>query len=68
MPAPGARSKAIKQGLAEYWTGKPCPHGHVTQRRTPDGSCFGIFETIEAASAAYMKAAEEAFGEFARAA
>ena len=41
MPAPGARSKALKQGLAEYWTGKPCPRGHITQRRTLDASCLG---------------------------
>jgi 5-methylcytosine-specific restriction endonuclease McrA len=33
------RSVAIKIGLVRYFTGKPCPHGHITNRITKEGSC-----------------------------
>lgn len=33
------RAEAIKRGLKRYFTGKPCKHGHVTDRWTAQGSC-----------------------------
>jgi hypothetical protein len=36
-PHPKAIARA--QGLARYFTGLPCPHGHLSERRTIDGNC-----------------------------
>ena len=33
--------QAKLQGLARYFTGKPCPHGHITERRVINRSCCG---------------------------
>ena len=33
------RSEAKAAGLKRYYTGKPCPHGHVAERQTSDGGC-----------------------------
>jgi 5-methylcytosine-specific restriction endonuclease McrA len=33
------RAEAKAEGLRHYFTGKPCPHGHVVQRQTCDGGC-----------------------------
>lgn len=33
------RSEAIGLGLKVYFTGKPCPRGHVGYRWTPSGTC-----------------------------
>jgi hypothetical protein len=33
------RREAKAQGLKRYFTGKPCKHGHVSDRTTVDGSC-----------------------------
>lgn len=34
-------SEARKLGLTWYFTGKPCPRGHVAKRQLVNGSCFG---------------------------
>ena len=34
------RKEAKEQGLKRYFTGKPCPHGHIAERRCGDGSCL----------------------------
>jgi hypothetical protein len=39
MGVKGARSVAIAAGETNYWTGKPCPRGHVAFRRTKTGEC-----------------------------
>lgn len=41
MPAPGERKKAKLAGSVTYFTGIPCPHGHVTERYTGSGACIG---------------------------
>lgn len=47
------RAEARAQGLAHYFTGKPCKHGHVEKRRTKDGQCL----KCERESAARRRAA-----------
>lgn len=33
------RAQAIAEGEKTYFTGNPCPHGHIAERRTKDGFC-----------------------------
>jgi 5-methylcytosine-specific restriction endonuclease McrA len=33
------RAEAKAAGLPRYFTGKPCPHGHVVERLTANGTC-----------------------------
>jgi 5-methylcytosine-specific restriction endonuclease McrA len=35
-----SRREALSQGLSYYFTGKPCKHGHVSQRRTNSRICM----------------------------
>jgi len=35
-----SRSEAIAAGLTRYFTGKPCPKGHVAERMTCNQSCY----------------------------
>lgn len=34
------REQARARGLDRYYTGKPCKHGHITERRTSDSHCI----------------------------
>jgi hypothetical protein len=34
-----SRQDAISQGLARYFTGKPCKHGHIAERYTCNKTC-----------------------------
>lgn len=34
------RQSAIAAGLKRYFTGKPCPHGHVAERRVSSFACL----------------------------
>lgn len=34
-----ARRKALLAGETRYWTGNPCPHGHIAHRMTSSGRC-----------------------------
>jgi 5-methylcytosine-specific restriction endonuclease McrA len=34
------REKAAAQGLPRFFTGKPCKHGHLSQRGTRNGGCI----------------------------
>lgn len=34
-----SRKQAKESGLTRYFTGKPCPHGHVSQRTTSGTAC-----------------------------
>lgn len=36
---PTARAKAKSLGQKRYWTGNPCPSGHVADRYTSTGTC-----------------------------
>lgn len=42
-----SRSDAKAKGLARYFTGKPCKHGHVAFRRTINGVCCVCLLAIE---------------------
>ena len=35
-----SRKDAIEKGLKTYFTGKPCEHGHVTERRVDSKACL----------------------------
>jgi len=35
------RSEAMAANLPRYFTGRPCRHGHVSERTTIDGHCLG---------------------------
>lgn len=37
---PISRAEAKLQGLSNYFTGKPCKHGHISQRKTTNGGCI----------------------------
>ena len=34
------REEAIAKGLNRYFTGEPCPHGHIALKRTSDAFCM----------------------------
>src|SRR5574343_1001774 len=34
------RKAALTKGATQYFTGKPCKHGHVSARRTVTGECI----------------------------
>lgn len=49
-----SRRDAIKKGLKLYFTGKPCKHGHVDQRRTAKGGrCLGCEKMVNDSRAEY---------------
>ena len=33
------RKEALELGLSKYYTGKPCKHGHLSERYTKSGAC-----------------------------
>jgi hypothetical protein len=35
-----SRKDALRLGLARYFTGKPCKHGHIAERYLPNGECL----------------------------
>jgi len=37
------RKEAKEKGLARYYTGKPCKHGHLSERVTGSAQCTGCF-------------------------
>ncbi len=39
MKLPRSMREAIASGMTKYFTGSPCPHGHIAPRHTT-GSCF----------------------------
>lgn len=42
------RADAKALGLKRYFTGKPCKHGHISERQTSDGGCIACSKTPEA--------------------
>src|SRR5688572_12529814 len=38
------RSQAKALGRARYFTGKPCKHGHISERATSGGNCIACQE------------------------
>ena len=41
------RATAKSIGLKKYFTGIPCPHGHISERRTGNGNCIACEQTPE---------------------
>ena len=39
MPKIISREEAREQGLKRYFTGKPCKHGHISERYTASSNC-----------------------------
>jgi hypothetical protein len=36
---PKERAAAISEGKSKYFTGRPCKHGHIAERRVDNGAC-----------------------------
>jgi 5-methylcytosine-specific restriction endonuclease McrA len=47
-----SRSEAKASGMIRYFTGKPCPKGHVADRFTSSGNCVPCAVSLSAARAA----------------
>jgi len=60
MRKPTPRSYAKSIGANTYWTGKPCPNGHMAYRRTVNAACV---ECQRIASSAYYKKNADALRE-----
>ncbi len=41
-----SKKDAINQGLNRYFTGKPCKHGHVSERYTNSWKCIACMEIV----------------------
>lgn len=68
MAAPGARSEARAQGLTRYWTGNPCPQGHVAERMVSNGRCVVCMKAItKAKRPQYRERHREQMDEYQRA-
>lgn len=39
------RQQAKEQGLARYFTGKPCKHGHISEKTVSGGSCVECYNS-----------------------
>lgn len=39
MSAPATRAEAVSAGLTRYFTGKPCPRGHLSERSVSGMTC-----------------------------
>lgn len=46
------REEALGAGLTQYFTGKPCRHGHIAYRYTRSGACSACIQTAARASEA----------------
>lgn len=43
------RQEATAQGLIRYYTGKPCKHGHLSERRRDNGTCIECLNVYQQA-------------------
>jgi len=43
------RKQAIAEGLGDYFTGKPCSHGHLAPRKTSSSSCTACMDEYKLA-------------------
>ena len=50
------RAEAKTQGLTRYYTGVPCKHGHLSERRTKDRKCMGCWGPVRNAAVRKWKA------------
>jgi hypothetical protein len=49
------RKDAMSLGLSRYFTGKPCKNGHIAERETKTGRCFGCIAVWNKESSEYIK-------------
>lgn len=56
-----SRSEAKSQGIKKYFTGKPCPQGHVSERWVAGYGCIECRQSAE--SKEYMRNYNKAYGE-----
>jgi hypothetical protein len=47
-----SRKQAVEAGLKRYFTGKPCPYGHISERQVSNNSCN---ECLRIAAGKYKK-------------
>ena len=57
-----ARTAAAKVGARRYFTGAPCPAGHVADRYTRNGGCVECQRAMTAANRARVRALLERGG------
>lgn len=50
-----SRFTAIQKGLTKYFTGKPCKHGHVAERRVDNSKCYHCWRIQRAAGVKQWK-------------
>ena len=63
-----ARKEALACGATTYFTGKPCPQGHIADRRTHNGECIECarISSLERAKQRYLDNPQEAKDRMAR--
>jgi hypothetical protein len=52
------RADALARGLTRYFTGKPCKHGHLSERTSCNGGCIAC-NAISIAALYYSESAEQ---------
>jgi hypothetical protein len=51
------RKEAIASGETQYFTGKPCKHGHISARQTVNSACLACMkEYLNRDNAIYKEA------------
>lgn len=63
-----SREQAIEAGESTFYTGKPCKHGHLTERYTINGTCAECARVKSRATQQRARASIKARLEAARAA
>lgn len=53
---PSSREEAAALGVRRYFSGEPCPHGHVAHRYTQNGYCVECQRVANRADRARIKA------------
>lgn len=53
------RQDAISRGLVKYFTGVPCIHGHLTERRVNNRNCMGCWSDMSLEWAVTAKQAKK---------
>lgn len=43
-----SKESATQQGLVRFFTGEPCKHGHIAERRTRDSYCIACANEVSA--------------------
>jgi hypothetical protein len=54
------RQDALTHGLSRYFTGKPCKHGHLSERWTLNGACAECIRVNQDRTRATFRALRQA--------